>query len=125
MVQGLRFSRSVSSVQRCLLWKFQAQKRAATDACGVARYGEAKLQVMSEYHFCVALENSAHADYVTEKALQALAAGIIDHTHSVLLLLFFLLFFLVLARKIVHMCQQRLKASQLVFHLCSSLSGVV
>eukprot|EP00961_Rhodomonas_salina_P047336 635966-Rhodomonas_salina.2 len=37
---------------------------------------------MSEYHFCVALENSAHADYVTEKALQALAAGIIDHTHS-------------------------------------------
>jgi len=38
-------------------------------------YGESKLQVMSEYHFCVAFENSRHLDYVTEKVFQAYAAG--------------------------------------------------
>lgn len=30
-------------------------------------YGEAKMQILSEYHFCVSMENSRHTDYVTEK----------------------------------------------------------
>jgi hypothetical protein len=40
-------------------------------------YGQAKLELMSQYHFCIAFENSRHPDYITEKVFQALAAGCI------------------------------------------------
>jgi hypothetical protein len=38
-------------------------------------YGESKLSLMGQYHFCAAFENSRHPDYVTEKVFQVGGAG--------------------------------------------------
>lgn len=38
-------------------------------------YGESKLSLMSQYHFCIAFENSRHVDYVTEKIFQVDSGG--------------------------------------------------